>query len=232
MLGLFSFLFEFLSKPHYDKSSPYFRKGNVVKTIFKVDPLIRAKHDVLIDEPICIRVNEFNEEAAEKFAVSMAKAHNTGQSVIPIYIDSYGGECHSLQAMMAEIENAKLPVATIAVGKAMSCGAILLTCGTDGMRYMDDNCVVMIHEVSAMSWGKKEELKSHTAYVDELNNKIFRKMARNCGHNNPDYFMEEITKRKNADWFLDSKEAKKHKLITQVKMPRFTTTVSVNMEFN
>jgi len=202
-----------------------------VKTILRVDPLIRAKHDELIFEPISIRVNEFTEESAKDFSIAMAKAHNTGQKVIPIYIDSYGGEAHGLMTMIAEIENSLIPVATIAVGKAMSCGAILLSCGTEGMRYMSENCVVMIHEVSAGSYGKKEEMKAHTSYVDELNKQIFHKMAKNCGHTDPDYFMTEMGNRKNADWFLNAKECKKHKLCNHIKLPRFTTTVSVNTVF-
>ena len=50
--------------------------------------------------PVMIRVNKFTEESANEFAQKMAKAHNTGQSVIPIVIDSYGGQVYSLKSIL------------------------------------------------------------------------------------------------------------------------------------
>ena len=77
--------------------------------------------------PIIIRVNKFNEKAALEFATKVAVAHSTGQKVIPVVIDSYGGEVYSLMSMISSIESSELPVATIVEGKAMSCGAVLLS---------------------------------------------------------------------------------------------------------
>ena len=96
-----------------------------MKYISKVSPLI--KEFELRKNPIIIRVNKFNDESAKKFSSEMALAHNTGQSIIPIVIDSYGGEVYSLMAMISAIKDAEMPVATIVEGKAMSCGAVLFT---------------------------------------------------------------------------------------------------------
>lgn len=40
-------------------------------------------------------------------------------------------------SMVSDIKHSRIPVATIVQGKAMSCGAILFSCGEEGMRYMD-----------------------------------------------------------------------------------------------
>ena len=84
----------------------------------------------------------------------MALAHSTGQKVIPVVIDSYGGQVYSLMSMIAAIESAELPVATIVEGKAMSCGAVLLSFGEQGMRFADPHATVMIHDVSSGGYGK------------------------------------------------------------------------------
>ena len=42
----------------------------------------------------------------------------------------------------------------------MSCGAVLLTFGEEGMRFADPNATVMIHDVSSGMYGKIEELKA------------------------------------------------------------------------
>ena len=61
--------------------------------------------------PIIVRVNKFDEESADKFTKLVGEAHNTGQPVIPIVIDSYGGQVYSLMAMIAAIKSAELPIA-------------------------------------------------------------------------------------------------------------------------
>ena len=124
-----------------------------------------------------IRVNKFDEESAKKFAEQIGLAHNTGQKVIPVVIDSYGGQVYSLMSMIAAIKHSELPVATIVEGKAMSCGAILFSFGEDGLRFMDPNATVMIHDVSSMDMGKVEELKASAKEADRLNTIIYTMMA-------------------------------------------------------
>ena len=119
--------------------------------------------------PVIIRVNKFNEESAKKFSDEIGQAHNTGQKVIPVVIDSYGGQVYSLMSMIGAIKHSEIPVATIVEGKAMSCGAVLFTFGEEGMRFMDPNATVMIHDVSSMDWGKVEELKAGAKEADRLN---------------------------------------------------------------
>ena len=192
-----------------------------------ISPLIKEVE--LRKTPIIIRVNKFNEESAKKFAQSMAAAHNTGQKIIPVVIDSYGGEVYSLMSMIAAINDSELPVATIVEGKAMSCGAILFSCGEEGLRFIDRNATLMIHDVSSMEWGKVEELKASAKEADRLNDKVYTMMARNCGKKD-DYFLKVVDKKKHADWFLDSKEAKKHNLANQVRLPTMKIDIDVNIE--
>ena len=90
-----------------------------------VSPLI--KEIELRKNPIVIRVNKFDEKASKEFDSQVALAHNTGQKVIPIVIDSYGGQVYSLMSMISAINHCEIPVATIVEGKAMSCGAILFS---------------------------------------------------------------------------------------------------------
>ncbi len=180
--------------------------------------------------PIIIRVNKFDEESAEKFTKLVGEAHNTGQPVIPIVIDSYGGQVYSLMAMISALNNAELPIATIVEGKAMSCGAVLASFGDEGRRFADPQATIMIHDVSSMEWGKVEELKASAKEADRLNEKIYTMMAQNCGK--PDnYFLKIADKKKHADWFLDAEEAKKHGLVNHLRIPKMEIDVSVDITF-
>jgi len=199
-----------------------------MKTTKTFSPLL--KEPQLIHEPVVVRVNEFNNKAAKEFEIAMNKAHNTGQPVIPIVIDSYGGQVYSLMSMISSIKHAELPVATIVEGKAMSCGAILFSFGKEGYRFMDPDATLMIHDVSSMVWGKVEELKADTAEAERINQKVYRMMALNCGKRE-DYFLDHVHERGHADWFLDAAEAEKHNLANQVRIPKFNVTANVRIDF-
>jgi len=199
-----------------------------MKTTITTSPLL--KEPELRKAPVIVRVNEFSNKAAKEFADQISTAHNTGQSVIPVIIDSYGGQVYSLMAMISSIKHAELPVATIIEGKAMSCGAILFSFGDEGMRFMDPDATLMIHDVSTSVWGKVEEIKADAAEAERLNQTVYKMMARNCGKKD-DYFLDLIHDRSHADWFLDAAAAKSHNLASQIRVPKFNITVNVSIDF-
>ena len=181
-------------------------------------------------QPVIIRVNKFDEASAKEFSNRMAAAQSTGQKVVPVVIDSYGGQVYSLMSMISAINSSELPVATIVEGKAMSFGAVLLSCGEQGLRFADPNATIMIHDVSSGGRGKIEELKADVAEAERLDEKIFTMMARNCGKKD-DYFKKKVFSKKHADWFMDAQEAKRHGLINHLRVPKMTIRVDVDVEF-
>jgi ATP-dependent Clp protease protease subunit len=199
-----------------------------MKWTTSMSPLIKEVE--LRKNPVIITVNKFDEKSAKEFQQQVAQAHNTGQKVIPVVIDSYGGQVYSLMSMISAINHAELPVATIVEGKAMSCGAILFSFGEQGMRFMDPDATVMIHDVSSMAWGKVEEVKVSADETERLNQKVYTMMARNC-RKKDDYFLKIVHKKGHADWFLDSAEAKRHGMANQLRVPKINISVSVDIEF-
>ena len=199
---------------------------HILKTF---SPLLKER--ALIDDlPIVARINKFDEPTAKAFSSVVSKAQNTGQPVLPVIIDSYGGQVYSLMSMISNIKNSRIPVATIIEGKAMSCGAILFSFGQEGMRFVDPDATVMIHEVSSMSWGKVEEIKVSAEETDRLNKKIFEMMAENCGHHK-DYFLDIVHDKGHADWFLDPDECLKHNLANHIHVPELKIETRVSFKF-
>ena len=199
---------------------------------------MRCLHDIdknikeieLRKDPIIIQVNEFNEDAAMNFRSSMSIAHNTGQKVIPIIIDSYGGQVYSLMSMISAIKDATLPVATIVTGKAMSCGSILLSCGEEGFRFCDPNSRIMIHDVSNMAWGKTEEVKAEASETDRLNKLVFSMMDKNCEQERG-FFLDKIHEKGHAEWYLTAKQAKSLNLINHIRVPTLEVNINVEIDF-
>ena len=189
----------------------------------------RIKECELRDNPIIIRVNKFDEQSAQEFCTNMSLAHCTGQEIIPIVIDSYGGQVYSLMRMIGAIKASRLPVATIVEGKAMSCGALLFSFGTEGYRYMDPYATVMIHDVSAGAIGKIEELKANSEEANRLNEQVFKMMAQNIGKSDK-YFLKRIHEKGHADWYLPPEECKKINLANHLRVPVLNIKINVEME--
>lgn len=200
-----------------------------MKIQYKIDSLIKAKHEDLLEEPVVVVVNKFDESSVCDFQEDLDLAHRTGQPVIPVVIDSYGGQVYSLMAMISAIQNCSLPVATIVEGKAMSCGAILFSFGTEGYRFMGDHATLMIHDVSHGAYGKLEETKARVVQAEKLNEKVYKMMADNCGQPS-NYFLDIVHSKAHADWYLDAKESKKHKLTNHIRIPQLVAEVKVSLK--
>ncbi len=207
-----------------------------MKYQINIDPRISlSEGDKQMEIPSFVKfTGEFNEESAAKFRaeLNMAESHARAskQDIIPIIIDSFGGEIYSLLAMIDAIDACEIPVATIVEGKAMSCGAVLFTMGAEGHRYMGTNATIMIHDASSMAWGKVEEMKIGVAETERLNKLIFERMAKNCGHKKA-YFEDLISKKKHQDWFLNAKEAKSHNLANHTRLPVMQVDIEMRHSF-
>lgn len=166
-----------------------------------------------------ILVNEFTEYGVKCFKADFDDLNSSNLPLIPIIIDSFGGEIYALFAMLDIIATATKPVATIALGKAMSCGSVLLACGgSDKLRFVGPHATVMVHDAGAISIGKIEELKADVSEAERLNNKIFDLMNEKC--NKPKgYFQKLVAGKKHVNWYLDSDEVLKHGIADHIGMP-------------
>lgn len=198
---------------------------------YSVSPDLKVKSpaDLLADLPEVVLVNKFNEDGAEKFRTSFNKALQSKQPIVPIVIDSFGGQVYALLSMLDIIKASTKPVATIVQGKAMSCGAILFSAGKEGFRFMGPSATVLIHDVSSWASGKVEEVKADAAETERLNHLIYTMLANNCGK--PDnYFLELVHKRGHADWFLNAEECKEHNLANHIRIPTLKIQIDLKME--
>jgi len=178
--------------------------------------------------PQVVVVNKFTEDSAKSFREDFSEALDTGQNVVPITIDSYGGQIDSLMSMIDIIRSSPVPVITFATGKAMSCGVVLLTCGKK--RYIGAHSRVMIHDVASGSWGKVGKLKVSVKEADKLNDEIYKIMEENIGKK-PGYLSKIVEKKNREDWFLTADQALKHNVVTDIGVPGITVSLSMTTTF-
>jgi ATP-dependent Clp protease protease subunit len=198
----------------------------------EVSNSINYRKEDLFDMPTVINVGDFTARTFEIFKAKFNRAEsNPDQPVIPIVIDSPGGQIYSLLGMLSLIDTCEKPVATIGMCKAMSCGAVLLSSGTPGYRFSDPNCTIMVHDASAGTIGKVEDMKVSVENSERLKKDLYNRLALNCNQDKR-FFFNKIKDRGNTNWYLTPKQAKKLGLIDHICIPNMEVKVSVEMEFN
>ena len=123
-----------------------------------------------------------------------------------------------LTSMIDIINSSPKPVSTIGVGKAMSCGAVLIAAGTKGLRYAAPLTDIMVHEISSGTFGKMNDIQTSTENLHRLNDTIFMLLDKYSG-GKKGAIRNKMMANGNADWYLTPKEYKKMGLIDHVKLP-------------
>ncbi len=173
-----------------------------------------------------IWVNKFDEASAAMFRDRLLKTVSVDPAQpIVIYIDSYGGYVDSLAKMidtMDEVTNRfGTTLITVCMGKAMSCGAILLSHGD--IRYCGTNSRVMIHEVSSVAFGDVHDIANDAQETKRLNEHFLGLLANNCNIKNGYKGLRKIIKERDGrDIWLDADESLKFGIVDYVGLPKIT----------
>lgn len=203
-----------------------------MQNLMKVDNKIRCKISDLHVEPYVVRITEgFDPEMTTKFQEDFDKALHRNHQIIPVVIDSYGGQVYSLLQIISIFKSSPLPVATICTGKAMSCGAMLFMFGHNNLRFMSEEATLMLHEVSSFTMGKVEEIKSDAKEVDRINKKIFTEAAKHIGKP-ANYFLDLLHNNNHSEIYMTAKMAKSHNICNHIGVPTLVTEVKVEQKLS
>jgi ATP-dependent Clp protease protease subunit len=96
---------------------------------------------------------------------------------IYIYINSPGGCVYSCFSILDTMKCVKCPVATVSLGLVASAAAVILSCGTRGMRFALPNTRIMIHQPHGGAKGQVTDIEIQTKEFLFLKNKINDIMA-------------------------------------------------------
>jgi ATP-dependent Clp protease protease subunit len=130
---------------------------------------------------------------------------------INIYINSPGGAVTSGLAIYDTMQFVKCDVATYCIGQATSMGALLLTAGTKGKRFILPNSRVMIHQPWGGIQGAAEDISRHAKEILKLRDRINEIFSLHT--NQP---LEKIQKDTDRDYFMSAQEAKEYGLVDEV----------------
>lgn len=178
-----------------------------------------------------IWVNKFNEDSARAFVKQLQyqSTRNPEQPIV-IYIDSYGGEVHALFTMISALEAVPNQIITVALGKAMSAGAFLLSCGD--LRYASQHCSIMVHEMSGGTGGHIADLNNQHANSVQTNEHIMKYFAKKCERVKGGFEALKKEMDKVRDFYITPENAVKFGMIDRIGVPTLSKKLQVEWSLN
>ncbi len=134
---------------------------------------------------------------------------------IILYINSPGGQIQSGLAIIDTMNHVKPDISTICTGMAASMGAVILSQGKKGKRYILPNSEVMIHQPLTGVEGQASDIEITAKHILMLKDKLYTILAK--ATNKP---KTQIEKDGDRDHWLSSEEAKKYGIIDKILQPK------------
>ena len=133
---------------------------------------------------------------------------------INVYINSPGGSVTAGLAIYDTMQFIKCDVATYCVGQAASMGAVLLSAGAKGKRFVLPNSRVMIHQPWGGVQGAAADISIQAKEILKLRDRLNEILAHHTGQS-----LEKIQKDTDRDYFMSALESKDYGLVDEVILP-------------
>jgi ATP-dependent Clp protease protease subunit len=133
---------------------------------------------------IVVLHGDVNEHTISHVIVQLLQLANQNHKPIHLVISTYGGSVDEMFSLYDTIKFLPCPVHTIAMGKVMSAGVLLLASGVKGKRLIGKSARIMIHPISGGVFGNVfeavNEVKEHERLQSLMTDALLRetKMSR------------------------------------------------------
>ncbi len=133
---------------------------------------------------------------------------------ILIYINSPGGSVTAGLAIYDVMKYVKPDVQTICVGSAFSMGAILLSAGTKGKRFILPHGKVMLHQPSGGAGGQSSDIQIHAKEIIKTKKELNKILAESTGKTD-----DQIHKDTDRDLYMTAEEAVAYGIVDSIFNP-------------
>ncbi len=177
-----------------------------------INPIVLDEHgrsgDIFsrnLEDRIVYLVGEINDEMAASVVAQLLALASKGNEDIQLYINSPGGSVSAGLAIYDTMQHIRPDVATICMGRAASMGAVILSGGATGKRYVLPHAEVMIHQPSGGMEGQASELEIAAEHIRETKKMLNEILAENCGKE-----LKQVVKDTDRDHWMRAAEAVKY----------------------
>ncbi|HHT25352.1 MAG TPA: ATP-dependent Clp endopeptidase proteolytic subunit ClpP [Clostridiaceae bacterium] len=194
-------------------------QNNLVPMVIEQTNRGERSYDIfsrLLKERIIILSNQVDHASASLIMAQLLflEAEDPNKD-IQFYINSPGGEVSSGLMVYDTIQYIKSDVQTICMGMAASMGAVLLSAGTKGKRFILPNAEVMIHQPSGGVQGQASDIEITAEHIIKTRNRLNQILAERTGQP-----LETIEIDTDRDRWLDAEEAVEYGIVDHVMESR------------
>lgn len=170
----------------------------------------------LLKERIIFLSDEVNHHTASVVIAQMLFLESEDpKKDITLYINSPGGEIQSGLAIIDTMHHIKPDVSTVCIGMAASMGAMILSQGTKGKRFVLPNGEVMIHQPLSGVEGQASDIEIKAKHILKIKEKLYAMLADATGKTKT-----QVEKDGDRDYWMSADEAKKYGIVDQVLKPK------------
>ncbi len=190
-------------------------KNYLVPTVVEETNRGERAYDIysrLLKERVVFLGDEVNSATANIVVAQLLHlAFEDSKKDIKLYINSPGGSVYDGLAIIDTMNYIEPDVQTIGIGLQASMGAMLLSAGAKGKRYVLPNSRIMIHQPSSGTQGKITDQEIALKEGIYLKQKLAEMLAKNTGKD-----VKQVIKDMDRDNWMSAEEAKTYGLIDEV----------------
>jgi ATP-dependent Clp protease protease subunit len=172
---------------------------------YDIFSLLLKKRIIMLGTPI-------NDQIANLIVAQLLFLANEDDSKpISMYINSPGGQVYSGMAIYDTMQQVECPISTVAVGFTASFGTVLLTAGTNGMRYALPNATIHMHQPLGGAQGQASDIAIQAQEILRLRSSLNNILAIHTGQT-----VERIEEDTDRDIYMDAQQAMEYGLVDKV----------------
>lgn len=133
---------------------------------------------------------------------------------IHLVLSTYGGSVDEMFSLYDTIKFLPCPVHTVALGKVMSAGVLILASGAKGNRLIGASSRIMVHPVSGGAMGNVFELENQTKEIRSLHDRMVLMLAKETRMKRP--YIEKFVMGRMLDHYMTPEEAIKQGIADKV----------------
>lgn len=187
----------------------------LVPTVLEKTSMGERAYDIysrLLKERIIFLTGPVDETMANLVIAQLLFLENEdNKKDITLYVNSPGGHVSAGLAMIDTMNFIKCDVSTVCVGMAASMGAMILSCGAPGKRFILPNSEVMIHQPSGGTQGMASDIEITAKNILATRARLNKILAKNTGQK-----LEKIEKDVDRDFFLTAEESVKYGIVDKI----------------
>jgi len=188
---------------------------NLIPTVIEQSPQGERAYDIysrLLKERIIFLGGPINDVVANAVIAQLLFLDSQDpKKDIQIYINSPGGVVTAGFAIYDTMQYVKADVSTICIGIAASMGAVLLTAGTSGKRFILPNSEVLLHQVMGGAEGQAVDIDIAARQILKVKDRLNQILAKHTGKD-----IKKLEKDTDRDFFMSAEEAKEYGVVDKI----------------